>query len=100
MGGLVSSSTSDNEQEAPIAVAPKVELPPPSVVQKVMCYPQQRIASPQRRSRKAPLAEVLSSKLLQVSAGRPVKVWLSPDYKPLKVLDPSIPAKKRPCFSG
>lgn len=91
ISGLVSSSTSDNEQEAPVAVAPQV-------VQKVMCYPQQRVTSPQRRTRKAPLAEVLSSKLLQVSAGRPVKVWLSPDYKPMKSLDPSIPAKKRPAF--
>jgi len=95
ISGLVSSSTSDNEQEAPVAVAPQVEA---KVVQKVMCYPQQRVTSPQRRTRKAPLAEVLSSKLLQVSAGRPVKVWLSPDYKPMKSLDPSIPAKKRPAF--
>merc|ERR1711904_614589 len=52
----------------------------------------------QRRSRKVPLAEALSSKLLQVSAGRPVKVWLSPDCKPHKVLDPNMPAKKRPAF--
>jgi len=85
ISGLVSSSTSDNELE------PKGQVTSAVVAQKV---------TPQRRSRKAPLAEVLSSKLQQVSAGRPVKVWLSPDYKPLKVLDPSIPAKKRPCFSG
>lgn len=87
ISGLVSSSASDNEQE------PKADLPPPMVSQSV---PHQR--SP-RRSRRAPLAEVLSSKLLQVSAGRPVKVWLSPEYKPLKVLDPNIPAKKKPSFS-
>jgi len=82
ISGFVSSSTSDNENE-PVAELP--QLPHPR--------------SPQRRSRKAPLAEVLSSKLLQVSAGRPVKVWLSPDYKPFKVLDPNIPAKKKPSFS-
>merc|ERR1719159_564905 len=52
----------------------------------------------QRRGRKGALAEELSSKLLQVSAGRPVKVWLSPEYKPLKVLDRSMPAKKKPSF--
>jgi hypothetical protein len=48
---------------------------------------------------KSPLAEQLTSKLLAVSAGRPVKVWLSPEYVPLKRLDTSIPAKKKPAFA-
>merc|ERR1719359_188033 len=42
ISGLISSSTSDNEQE------PKV-----SAAQKVMCDPQSHIAAHQRRSRKA-----------------------------------------------
>lgn len=91
ISGFVSSSTSDNENE------PVAELPQQMGAQSLMHYPHPR--SPQRRSRKAPLAEVLSQKLTQVSAGRPVKVWLPPDYKPLKVLDPNIPAKKKPSFS-
>jgi len=87
ISGLVSSSTSDNEQE------PKV------VAQNAMCDNQSHGVAYQRRSRKAPLAHELSSKLLQVSAGRPIKVWLSPNYKPLKVLDPKCPAHKKPVFS-
>jgi len=89
ISGFVSSSASDNEIEpkAPLSsFAPVVSSGPLS--------PSRH----QRRSRTGPLAEKLSSKLLQVSAGRPVKVWLSPDYKPLKILDPSVPAKKRPSF--
>jgi len=86
--GLVSSSTSDNEQEPKVVAA-----------QIAICDPQSHLADYQRRSRKAPLEKELSSKLLQVSAGRPVKVWLCPKYKALKVLDPMCPAHKKPVFS-
>merc|ERR1712118_150565 len=40
-----------------------------------------------------------SSKLLAVSSGRPVKVWVPPDVQPLKQLDKSVPAKKKPSYS-
>jgi len=67
--------------------------------------PKQRIAAPSctrsgaAQSGAAPLAEQLTSKLLSVSSGRPVKVWLPQDVKPLKLLDNTIPAKKKPAFS-
>lgn len=58
-----------------------------------------QIPTPQCTRNKAPIAEQLTSKLLAVSAGRPVKVWLPPDVAPLKRLDASIPAKKKPSFA-
>jgi len=60
---------------------------------------KQRIANPPCSRSSAPIAEQLTSKLLSVSAGRPVKVWLPSDVKPLKLLDNTIPAKKKPAFS-
>jgi len=90
ISGLVSSSTSDNEQDAPSKTEP---------LEKVAMLPfPPGLVSPTRRNRKAPLAEVLSSKLLEVSAGKPVKVFQHADYKPMKTLDPSVPAKKKPVF--
>jgi len=60
--------------------------------------PKPRMATPQCPRSSTPIAEQLTSKLLSVSAGRPVKVWLPRDVKPLKLLDNTIPAKKRPSF--
>jgi hypothetical protein len=93
ISGFVSSSTSDNEQDAP----PAPSNAEPAGQEAKLMYPP-GLLSPQRRTRKAPIAEVLSSKLLEASAGKPVKVWQSSDYKPMKPLDPSIPAKKKPVF--
>jgi len=69
-------------------------IPPPAP----MPMAQHRIPSPQCTRSGAPAAELLSSKLLAVSHGRPVKVWVPPDVQPLKRLDASIPAKKKPSF--
>jgi hypothetical protein len=63
---------------------------------------QLRIPTPQCTRSSAPAAtppaELLNSKLLAVSQKRPVKVWVPPDVQPLKRLDASIPAKKKPSF--
>jgi hypothetical protein len=65
-----------------------------------MQLPQvQQVPTPQCTRNKAPIAEQLTSKLLAVSGKRPVKVWLPPDVAPLKRLDASIPAKKKPSFA-
>lgn len=93
ISGFVSSSTSDNEQDVPTA-APTTK----PVEQAVKLQYPPGLMSPQRRNKRAPIAEVLSSKLLEISAGKPVKVWTPPDYKPMKTLDPRIPAKKKPVF--
>lgn len=60
--------------------------------------PMQGAPAPQCPRSSAPAAELLASKLLAVSSGRPVKVALPPDVQPLKRLDASIPAKKKPSF--
>merc|ERR1719387_3386130 len=63
-----------------------------------MQLPQvQQVPTPQCTRNKAPIAEQLTSKLLAVSAGRPVKVWLPPDVAPLKRLDAIMPAESRFC---
>jgi len=68
--------------------------PPPAP----MPMTQHRITPPQCARSSPPAAEVLSSKLLALSHHRPVKVWVPPDVQPLKRLDASIPAKKKPSF--
>merc|ERR1719335_1906337 len=68
-------------------------------VQPVVPVQMQRIPTPEYTRSSAPAAQLLSSKLLAVSSGRPVKVWVPPDVQPLKQLDKSVPAKKKPSYS-
>jgi len=104
VSGLNSSCASDDEDGLPqVTAAPRMMHPPglmPPGLDIPLQLPQvQQVPTPQCTRNKAPLAEQLASKLLSVSAGRPVKVWLSPDYVPLKRLDASLPAKKKPSFA-
>jgi hypothetical protein len=114
--GLNSSCASDDEDISSLSqgtVVPAAKVPSASFVGQCSRLPpglappglqppqlhQVPDVTPQSTRNKAPLAEQLTSKLLAVSEGRPVKVWLSPDYAPLKRLDATIPAKKKPVFA-
>lgn len=82
--------------KVPVANMPLMH---PGVTAPMQLAQVQQVPTPQCTRNKTPIAEQLTSKLLAVSAGRPVKVWLPPDVAPLKRLDVSIPAKKKPSFA-
>jgi len=100
-----SCSSSDDEDSMPQGVKvvnPDAAQPfrmPPGLAPPQQFPQMQQVPTPQCTRNKVAMAEKLTSKLLTVSAGRPVKVWLSPDYVPLKRLDASMPAKKKPSFA-